>query len=65
MSRICERCSKQASANLWNPIAYCDAVEYDEDYDGYLCGTCSNDFSASMDDYEDHKRDRLAREQEY
>lgn len=57
MCTKCSKCGKQA-ANRHDVI-------YDEEYDDYLCGKCSNDFADSVEDYEVSKRERMAREQEY
>lgn len=60
MCNKCAMCGKVKDRNSY----YTDVV-YDEEYDDYLCGKCSNDFAASVEEHEVRKRERIAREQEY
>lgn len=60
---MCDKCAMCGKAT--NRYSYYADVVYDEEYGDYLCGKCSNDHADSVEDYEERKRDRLAREQEY
>jgi DNA-directed RNA polymerase subunit RPC12/RpoP len=60
----CERCNKTQTNSL-SANSYYNAIAYDEDYDGYLCGTCSNNFAAEVEDYEISNRRRIAEDNEY
>lgn len=60
MCNKCAECGKAANRHSY----YTDVV-YDEEYDDYLCGKCSNDFADSVEEYEVIKRERIAKEQEY
>jgi hypothetical protein len=53
-------CGKVKDRNSY----YTDVV-YDEDYDAYLCGKCSNDFADAVEEHEIRKRERIARDNEY
>ncbi len=54
---VCDKCGVKASSYV--------RIEWDEEMEQNVCGQCWSDFEDSLEEYEEHRRERIAEENEY